>query len=263
MEDATASLSRSVLSHSHAASSSSANRARRTTSRSSAGSPVPRNRIGTSSSRRSATTAPPRAVPSSLVTMSPVGPHRLGEELSLLHRVLAHGPVQHQQRLVRAHPARGGRSPGRPSAAPPSDPSWVCSRPAVSMMTRVSIPRDSRGFDGIERHRRRIAPRRARHAGNAEPLGPDLELRDRARRGRCRRRRAAPIAPSRSSRRASLAIVVVLPTPFTPTTRMTVGPVPSPLAICSGWGGPWSSPAMRAVSARRRSASVLRAPFRT
>src|SRR5574341_856094 len=42
------------------------------TSRSSNASPMPRNRSGTSSSRRRATTDPPRAVPSSLVTTSPL-----------------------------------------------------------------------------------------------------------------------------------------------------------------------------------------------
>ena len=42
------------------------------TARSSSASPVPRKRMGTGTARRSATTLPPRAVPSSLVTISPV-----------------------------------------------------------------------------------------------------------------------------------------------------------------------------------------------
>ena len=37
------------------------------------------------------------------------------------------------------------------------------------------------GVDGVEGHGRGIAARRARHAGHAEPIGPDLELADCAR----------------------------------------------------------------------------------
>ena len=75
--------------------------------RSSSPSPTPRNRIGRSSSRRSAATAPPRALPSSLVTTMPGRAHGLREELALLHRVLPHGAVEHEQGLVR----RAGQPP--------------------------------------------------------------------------------------------------------------------------------------------------------
>ena len=56
-------------------------------------------------------------------------------------------------------------------------PSCVCSRPAVSTMT-VSSPRASGRVDRVERHRRRIAAGRPRHARDAEPVGPHLQLRD-------------------------------------------------------------------------------------
>src|SRR5687767_2196581 len=54
--------------------------------------------------------------------------------------------------------------------------------------------------------------------------------------------------PARCSRRPNLAMVVVLPTPLTPTTRMTAGPGPS------GAGrGAWSSSAAISSASRARS----------
>ena len=176
---------------------------------------------GRLSSRRSAVTAPPRALPSSLVTTMPVGWYRLGEEPPLLDGVLTDGAVEHEQRLVR----RAGQAPADHSHHLPElvHEAFLGVQPPRRVHDDRVQPARDRGVDRVERHRRRIAARRARDAGHAEPLGPDLELGDGAGAVGVGRREQT-LRPSRWSRRASLAAVVVLPVPLTPTSRMTVGP---------------------------------------
>ena len=67
---------------------------------------------------------------------------------------------------------------------------------------------------------RRRCPGEPPRCPAARPTAPAARWR---RRGRCRRRRASRVWPASCSSRASFAIVVVLPTPLTPTTRMTAG----------------------------------------
>ena len=122
-------------------------------------------------------TAPPRALPSSLVTTMPGGAHRLREEPALLHGVLAHGAVEHEQRLVRRARAAGGPTTRTTLRSSSIRPSWVCRRPAVSTMT-VSSPRDMAASIASKATEAGSPPGHAGDARDAEPLGPDLQLRD-------------------------------------------------------------------------------------
>ena len=139
--------------------------------------PTPMNRIGRSSSRRSAVTAPPRALPSSLVTTMPGGLTPPAAKSRPCW--MAFWPTVPSSTSSVSCGAPGRRRPTTRTTFRSSSmrPSWVCSRPAVSTMT-VSQPAGRRRVDGVERDRGRIAPRRAGDAGHAEPLGPDLELAD-------------------------------------------------------------------------------------
>ena len=146
-------------------------------SRSSSPSPRPRKRIGTPSSRRSATTAPPRAVPSSLVTISPVERHRRGEELALLHRVLAHGAVEHQQRLVRR-----ARQPPRDDArhlAQLLHQAFLGVQPAGGVDDApCRAPRASAASIASNATAAGSPPAAPDTQGTPSRLGPHLELRD-------------------------------------------------------------------------------------
>ena len=68
------------------------------------------------------------------------------------------------------------------------------------------------------RGRARLSRPRARPRFGAGPL---------RRRGRCAAAPRTTVRPSATRTRASLPVVVVLPTPFTPTTITTAGPSPS------------------------------------
>jgi hypothetical protein len=75
-----------------------------------------------------------------------------------------------------------------------------------------------RRVDGVERDGRRVRARLRADEIHADALRPDPELVDGAGAERVTRRQQHA-RPSRFRRCASLPIVVVLPTPFTPTIR--------------------------------------------
>ncbi len=82
--------------------------------RSSSFSPTPISFTGMPSSWAIASAIPPLAVPSSLVSTSPVDVHGLGEHPGLAQAVLPGGGVDRQQGLVRAPRGSAWRSPGVP-----------------------------------------------------------------------------------------------------------------------------------------------------
>ena len=134
------------------------------------------NRIGRPSSRRSAVTAPPRALPSSLVTTMPVGETASVNRSPLLNRVLTDGAVEHEERLVRR-----ARQPARDDSHHLPElvhQAFLGVQPARGVHDDGIEPARRGRVDGVERDRGGIAARRARHAGHAEPIGPDLELAD-------------------------------------------------------------------------------------
>ena len=146
---------------------------------------------------------------------------RVGELARLGERVLTGGGVEHQER-PRCQPA-ASRSMTRPDLAELGHQVVLGVEPAGGVDDQLVGAARPRRLDGVEDHRRRIG---ARLPGGS-PRRPAARPRARAarwrRRGRCRRRRAGPARPACWARRASLAIEVVLPTPLTPTTRVTRG----------------------------------------
>ena len=218
---------------------------------------------------------PPLAVPSSLVRTMPVDRRPPRENsLRLAQAVLAGGRVDHQQRLVRRARRAAWRSRGAPSPARPSG------RP---------------GCAGARRCRRSPRRRRARGpaataskatAPGSEPSGP-VTISHPARSAQprscstaaARKVSAAPsttfLPSSRGRCQASLPIVVVLPVPLTPTTRITVGSraqvdaVRRPARAMSASSSasrslsaspPSIPPASASARAARRPRAVVRAP---
>src|SRR5262249_49646580 len=117
---------------------SSANWRGSNSTRSSTDSPTPTNRIGKSSSRRSATTAPPLADPSSFVMTRPVGGIAWGKSVACCTAFWPTVPSRTR------NTSWGAPATFRPMTRPTFRsssirPSWVCSRPAVSMMTRLAL----------------------------------------------------------------------------------------------------------------------------
>ena len=100
----------------------------------------------------------------------------------------------------------------------------VCSRPAVSTST-TSTPRGRGGVDRVEHHCTGVAAVLAAHDLAAEAVGPQSRAGRPPRRGRCRRRRGARGARRPARAWPASATVVVLPTPLTPTSIQTVGPL--------------------------------------
>ena len=80
-----------------------------------------------------------------------------------------------------------------------------------------------RGVDRVEGDGGGVGALRRADEVRAGALAPRSRAARRPRRGTCRRRRRAPSGRARTSRWASLPIVVVLPVPLTPTTRTTLG----------------------------------------
>ena len=123
---------------------------------------------------------------------------------------------------------------------------WVCRRPAVSMMTtsalrarpaatasKATAPGSAPGD-----WRTMSAPARSAHTVNCSTAA-------------ARKVSPAPMitfCPSDDRRWAILPMVVVLPAPLTPTTRMTVGSFPRAMR----GGADASRPAISSVSARAR-----------
>ena len=178
---------------SSAATNSSASNGRR----SSSPSPTPMKRTGIGPLARGTRIArarwrrstPPLAVPSSLVRTSPVTPERVVERPHLRQGVLAGVGVEHQQHFVRRarqrlgdhalhlldflHQVQLGRQPSRGVGQHDVDAAG------------------DRGIDRVEDHRRRIAGLLRDH-GDVVALAPRDQAARAPRRGRCRRRRAAP-----------------------------------------------------------------------
>jgi hypothetical protein len=143
---------------------------------------------------------------------------RLAEEARLLEAVLAGRRVDDEQRLVRRASSRPAIT--RRTFASSSIRFAACAGGRRCRRSR----RRGRGRRARSRRRRppRVAAALAADEVRARALGPDLELL--LGRGAERVRRADDDrAPCSRELRASLPIVVVLPVPLTPTTRITAG----------------------------------------
>ena len=100
--------------------------------------------------------------------------------------------------------------------------SLFCSRPAVSMMS-TSAPSAFASLQRVEGEAGGVGARLAGDDVRAGPLAPDLQLLDRGGAERVAGGEPRRSAPRPRSFAASLPMVVVLPVPLTPTTRMTCG----------------------------------------
>src|SRR5215208_2530095 len=256
----------------HAVSSARAKSSASNGRRSSSCSPIPISLTGMPSSLAIASAMPPLAVPSSLVSTIPVTP--TASPNSLAWRT-PFWPVVASTVISVSCGASGIclAITRRTLVSSAISSVCVCRRPAVSTIT-TSAPRS----------RPRATASKATAPGS-EPSGP-LTTSTPARspqRSSCstaaaRNVSAAPITTSRSSvlRRcqASLPIVVVLPVPLTPTTRITVGagrmsilssPVRASWASSSARRPVSGSPPARPPSSASRSSfsttcAVVRAP---
>ena len=86
---------------------------------------------------------------------------------------------------------------------------------------RPSTPRAFAAESASKRTAEGSAPSRWRTTGSAQPLAPDAELLDRPGAKRVRRGQQHRCALGDAARAASLAVVVVLPEPLTPTRKTT------------------------------------------
>ena len=130
------------------------------------------------------------------------------------------------------------RAPAAPRAARSGSTRWITRLHLLQLLHQMRLAVQPAGGVG-EQHDRVPRARAACSASNITApgsapgswaancapgaLGPDLAAARWRRRGRCRPRRAARSGPHSAQRRASLPMVVVLPEPFTPTTRITKG----------------------------------------
>ena len=172
-----------------------------------------------------ASATPPFALPSSFVSTMPVTPGLAAEGLGLDEPVLAGRRVQDEEHV-----------PGLARQAPLDDPADL--RQLVHQLLLVLEPPGGVDEDGVEPARlgRGHGVEGHRHRGPHPPAARRPALRaarprsEAARsplRGTCPPRPAPRVLPSPISRLASLAIVVVLPVPLTPTKRITDGASPS------------------------------------
>ena len=146
---------------------------------------------------------------------------RLAEEPRLLEAVLARGRVDDEQRLVRR-----ALEPLRDHAAHLREllhQVRLRVQPAGRVDDHDVAAARLGGRDRVERDRGRVAAALGADEVRARALGPDLELLlgRRAERVRGGEDDRAPVLARGGC--ASLPIVVVLPVPLTPTTRMTAG----------------------------------------
>ena len=144
----------------------------------------------------------------------------LVEFLGLRHRILADGAVEHQQHLV--------RRAGIQTREHALDLFELVHQMRLGVQTprgigdqHIDVAR-ARGVQGVEDDGGGLGAGLLGDDGHLIALGPDFQL--------LARRRAKGIAggqhdalPSASSRCASLPMVVVLPAPLIPTTKMTKG----------------------------------------
>src|SRR5690606_19091578 len=188
--------------------------------RSSGRSPMPAKRTGIPNSRASANTTPPLAVPSSLVTTSPV---TLTASWNRRSCASAFWPVVPSITIRTSCGAAGSILPSTRRILPSSaiSPCWVCRRPAVSAIS-TSAPRE----------RAACSASNATEAGSASwPWATTVTPLRSPQACSCATAAARKVSPAASiserpsslNRRASLPMVVVLPTPLTPTVRITNG----------------------------------------
>ena len=155
-------------------------------------SPVPANLMGLPVTARMDRAAPPRASPSSLVSMTPVNVQRLVKGLGGVDRVLADHGVHHQAEFPWGQTADLTRLAARSIRA-----SSTWSRPAVSKNT-ISFPCflacSTAGLGDIHR----VGLSHLEH-WNIQLGANHLQLREWQRGGRCRRRPAEAVCPAFSS----------------------------------------------------------------
>ena len=108
-----------------------------------------------------------------------------------------------------------------------------------------------RRLDRVVRDRGRVGAPRASRRSRRRRAAPRSRAARRPPRGTCPRRRPAPSGRARTSRAASLPIVVVLPVPLTPTTRITA----RPLARRRACRARRAAPAISSTSACSRSST--------
>ena len=183
---------------------------------------MPMKRIGSPSLRAIATTMPPFAVPSSLVSTRPVTPIACVELHGLRERVLPLVGIEHQQHLVRRGRRRRAGSRASPSSALPSDATGCAAGRRYRRAARRS-PRARADCSASKTTAPGSAPACCATNARAGALGPDLQLLDRRGAEGIARGEHARCWPAPGRRAASLPMVVVLPEPFTPTTRITKG----------------------------------------
>ena len=167
-----------------------------------------------------AMTMPPLAVPSSLVSTSPRDAHRLVEFARLGQRVLPLIGVEHQQHLVR----RAGIEAldDAPDLLQLLHQVRLAVQPPGGVGEHHVAAARPRRLQRIEHHRARVGAGHLRGEIGAPALRPHLELLDGGGAERIAGGEQHRL-PLRAQRRASLPMVVVLPEPLTPTTRITNG----------------------------------------
>ena len=147
---------------------------------------------------------------------------RLAEQPRLLEAVLARSSRRRRAASRAARPRAGASITRRTFASSSIRFVCVCRRPAVSTIT-TSRPRARAASIASKATAAGSPPRWRADEVGARRARPRSRAAPRPRRGTCRRRRRAPLRPCSRSFWASLPIVVVLPVPLTPTTRITVG----------------------------------------
>ena len=159
---------------------------------------------------------PPFAEPSSFVSATPGHADGVVEEARLLQAVLAGRRVDDEQHLVRRAFAPAGDHAAHLGELVHQVRLRVQAAGGVDQHDPVL------GADGVVGDGRRVAAALAADERRVRALGPDLEL---LLGGGAERVGGADasLAAALAQRLASLPIVVVLPVPLTPTTRITAG----------------------------------------
>src|SRR6185437_2870710 len=192
-------------------------------------SPRPTKRIGRPNSRASANTTPPFAVPSSLVTTRPVTPTIWRNWRTWL---TAFWPVVPSITISTSCGASASSFFSTRAILPSSSirPPWVCRRPAVSAIS-TSVPRERAACSASKITLAASASWPCEITGTPLRSPQVLSCSTEA------ERKVSPAAsstlwPSSRQRRASLPIVVVLPTPLMPTVSTTKGLRPTGSSGC-------------------------------
>ena len=173
------------------------------------------------------------------------------------------GPWSRRRRAASraARPRAAARSRGAPSRAPPSGSS-ACGAGRPCPRSRRRLPRASAASIASKATAAGSASALRADEVRLRPSRPDLELLLRRRAERVRGRRGGPSGRDSCRRLASLPIVVVLPVPFTPTTRITAGVAPSAsvLSPCGAARSATTSSSAGDEVVLRRGPALLQAP---